>query len=233
MPANDHARHTSTNGRSDAPVFGRLAAVAAVLVAVAVIITTLVRSLWYVPSDNSGLPPPHAHNTGVTAATSTYASSTSGHAPSVAEAAPVKLLIPSLNIDARVQDIGLTAHGTLGTPNNFVDVGWYKYGPAPGEIGSAVIDGHVDNGLSLPGVFKNLSNLKLGDDIYVTTADGSLVHFVTSKVDSYVYTDASTNEIFNQNDGRYLKLITCSGEWVAASRTYDHRLVITAVAAST
>ena len=44
----------------------------------------------------------------------------------------------------------------MGVPTNFTDVGWYRYGPAPGTPGNAVIDGHLD-GKSVPeAVFYNL-----------------------------------------------------------------------------
>src|ERR1039457_7041885 len=73
---------------------------------------------------------------------------------------PVRLVISALHIDAKVQDVGITKNGNMATPNNFTDVGWYKYGALPGEMGSAVIAGHVDDGLALPGVFKHLGDLQ-------------------------------------------------------------------------
>ena len=128
-----------------------------------------------------------------------------------------------------MQDVGTNGAGDMSDPSNFTDVAWYKYGTVPGQIGSAVIDGHVDNGLSLAGVFKHLKDIQSGDDIYVVTESGQKLHFVVSSVDSYPYKDAPTAQIFEQNDKAYLKLLTCTGAWVPGDRTYDHRLVVTAV----
>jgi LPXTG-site transpeptidase (sortase) family protein len=142
---------------------------------------------------------------------------------------PVRLVIPALNINANVQDVGITARGNMGVPNNFVDVGWYSYGAIPGQVGSAVIDGHVDNGLSLAGVFKHLSDIKTGDDVYVTNYAGQEFHFVVTDIQYYGYENAPTSEIFNaDNGGSELKLITCGGTWVPGQKTYDQRLVVTA-----
>jgi sortase (surface protein transpeptidase) len=142
---------------------------------------------------------------------------------------PSRLLIPSLNIDANVQKVGINVKGAMGTPNNFTDVAWYKYGVIPGNIGSAVIDGHVDNGLALAGVFKHLVDIKPGDDIYVVTEAGDKVHFTVTTVDTYNYKFVPVEDIFNNQNGSHLRLITCGGTWVPSGRTYDERLVVTAV----
>lgn len=142
---------------------------------------------------------------------------------------PERLAIPALSIDAAVQDVGITAKGNMGVPDNFVDVGWYTYGAIPGQPGTAVIDGHVDNGLSLAGVFKHLDSIQTGDDIYVTNYAGQKLHFVVSDIEYYGYEDAPTNQIFNNDsNGAQLELITCSGTWVPDQKTYDERLVVTA-----
>lgn len=140
--------------------------------------------------------------------------------------APALLAIPSLGITANVQQTGLTKSGAMGTPSNFTDVAWYKYGPAPGQAGSAVIDGHVDNGLALAGVFKHLGDIKLGDDVYVTTTSGQKLHFKVVDIEIYPYQDAPTNVIFNRDDQVRLNLITCDGTWVKGGHTYNERLVV-------
>lgn len=141
---------------------------------------------------------------------------------------PTKLSIPAINVHADVQLVGITKGGNMAVPNNFVDVGWYRYGSIPGAIGSAVIAGHVDNGLALPGVFKNLDSMKIGDDIYVLLADGEQKHFVVTDIQTYNRTDA-TNEVFIEHSQRLLRLITCTGNWVSSAHTHDKRLVVTAV----
>jgi sortase (surface protein transpeptidase) len=216
----------------------------ATVVAAAIFARTIVEAAIYVPD-----------STGVLASSTLYHSSSSNSADSnsndsdipvppvssatVATAAknvavippayPVRLDVPALDIDANVQDVGITARGNMGTPNNFTDVGWYTYGSIPGQQGTALIDGHVDNGLGLAGVFKHLSDIQTGDDIYVINHAGQKVHFVVTDIEYYGYEDAPTSEIFGSGQGApTLKLITCGGNWVPDQKTYDERLVVTA-----
>lgn len=162
-----------------------------------------------------------------------YSAQTTGPAPVVSVQTPVatssepaRLIIPSLNINASVQDLGINSIGNLQAPDNFVDVGWYKYGTVPGYVGSAVIDGHVDNGLGLAGVFIHLDSIKVGDDVYVQTNSGDKLLFVVADVEVYPYQDVPTQQVFAQTDAARLNLITCDGTWVNGQDTYSQRLVV-------
>lgn len=139
---------------------------------------------------------------------------------------PVRLIVPSLHIDANVQYVGITSHGTMSVPNNFTDVGWYKYGPLPGSPGSAVMAGHVDNALALPGVFKHLEDIEVGADVYIVEKNGDKLHFVVDDIQTYGASDAPTGRIFENVGPPRLNLITCEGDWVQSQHQYDHRLVV-------
>src|SRR3989344_6970324 len=139
---------------------------------------------------------------------------------------PSRISIPSLDIDAKVQKVGVKADGNMATPSNFSDVAWYKHGTVPGQLGSAVISGHVDNGLALAGVFKHLPEIQIGDDVFIEQQDGSKLHFVVEAIESYPYKDAPVEKIFAQNDAARLNLVTCEGNWVKSEKTYDRRLVV-------
>lgn len=144
------------------------------------------------------------------------------------EGAPKRIFIPELNIDAEIKEVGITEKGNIASPRNFSDAGWYKYGPLPGEEGTAVIDGHVDNGLALPGVFRNLDKLKIGDSVYIETSDNKTLRFVVNQIDIYDY-QAKTP--FKENGDPKLILITCTGDFQPEVRTHNRRLVVTAVPA--
>jgi sortase (surface protein transpeptidase) len=173
----------------------------------------------------------------VAASTSAETSSTSSHISIPTKPKyippdfPAHLSIPSLAIEASVQELGLKANGDLGSPSNFVDVGWYAAGTIPGKTGSAIIDGHVDNGLALSGVFKHLTDVAVGDDVYITTHGGAKLHFIVTDIQSFDYKNAPLDLIYNQDNGIYLKLITCGGSWVPGDRTYDRRIVVTTILA--
>jgi len=148
------------------------------------------------------------------------------------EEVPVRLRIPALGVNALVQHVGITESGAMATPKGFQDAGWYKYGVTPGGSGSAVIAGHVDNGLGLAGVFSRLHELREGDEIFVVRADGSDVRFLVSGKRSYPHDAAPTDIIFNPAGSPRLNLITCEGTWLSDTRTYDQRLVVFTTLAS-
>lgn len=139
---------------------------------------------------------------------------------------PSRLHIPKIDIDAKVQHVGVTRSGNMAAPNNFTDVGWYKYGTAPGLQGSAVIAGHVDNALGTPAVFYELKELEINDDIFVVRADGKKLHYKVIDKEVYEYDKSPTKKIFNDTSGKYLNLITCQGEWVPEAKSARYRLVV-------
>lgn len=157
-------------------------------------------------------------------------------APGLAEDAPIndvseaaqpdRLTIPEIGVDADIQYVGITAGGNMGVPSNFTDVGWYKYGTVPGQLGSAVIDGHVDNAIGLDGVFKNLEKLRVGDEVFVETKGGRKLRFVVTEVTTYGYKEVPNDRLFSRTDARRLNLITCGGSWIKTEKTYDERVVV-------
>lgn len=138
---------------------------------------------------------------------------------------PVRLVIPSIGVDAKVKSVGLTKEGDIATPGNFTDVAWYKYGPAPGRPGSAVMNGHLDNGLGLAGVFSRLKDLKEGDDVIVNDAAGQRLAFRVSAVRTYGLGEPAP-EVFLSGAGPRLSLVTCDGVWNKAKKSYSERLVV-------
>lgn len=139
---------------------------------------------------------------------------------------PTRLQIPAINVDAAVQHVGINQAGNMATPSNFKDVAWYKYGSAPGMQGSAVIAGHLDNGLGLAAVFKRLDELRAGDEIIVTAEDGTARRFVITGSRAYPYDAVPTDVVFDPSGSARLNLITCAGEWMPELKTYDERLVV-------
>jgi sortase A len=137
---------------------------------------------------------------------------------------PMRLKIPKIGVDAAVQYVGLTSSGVMDVPSNTVDVGWFKFGPYPGEKGSAVIAGHLDEGSGKSGVFTNLSKLKKGDEIYIDYANGTSIAFVVSK--SNLYNPGYALDVFSATTSAHLNLITCDGVWDDNKKSYSKRLVV-------
>ena len=137
---------------------------------------------------------------------------------------PVRLRIPALGLMTAIEPVGLRA-GAMDVPTNVWHVGWFHLGPRPGDVGNAVIDGHLDSTTG-PAIFLDLHNLRVGDRIYVTDRAGIERGFVVTDLHSYRLTDAPLARIFGPTTGRHLNLITCSGTWQAWEHLYDQRLVV-------
>lgn len=139
---------------------------------------------------------------------------------------PVRIMIPSINLDSTIEKVGLKSDGSMDVPKTPLNTGWYALGPRPGEIGSAVIDGHVDWWYGAPAVFPNLYKLKADDKIIVEDEFGSYMSFVVRRTQSFGASDDATT-VFISNDGRaHLNLITCTGVWDYRSNQYSNRLVV-------
>lgn len=137
---------------------------------------------------------------------------------------PVRLVIPTINVSANVQYVGITPLGEMEVPSNAFDVGWFKLGSRPGEIGSAVIAGHIDDQSGKAGVFIDLYTLKVGDELYVEDDQGKMTRFIVRE--SRAYDPGFAEEVFSANDNAHLNLVTCDGLWDGVKKSYAKRLVV-------
>ncbi|MDO9231136.1 MAG: class F sortase [bacterium] len=140
---------------------------------------------------------------------------------------PVRLKIPAIEVDAVVEQAGLTPAGAMDTPKGPDDVAWFSLGTRPGENGSAVITGHYGTWKNGNGsVFDNLHKLKKGDNIYIEDEKGETISFVVRESRNYE-PDAETSEVFSSDDEMsHLNLITCEGTWDKDLKSYSERLVV-------
>ena len=137
---------------------------------------------------------------------------------------PVRLIIPSIKLDAPITPVGTNAKGEMDVPSGKTkNVGWYKDGTVPGENGTAVIDAHVF------AAFSKLKNLKAGSDIYVVTATNERVHFVVGGAKTFTLNAITSRDLFGSDGAARLNLITCAGSLTKSKTTYEHRLVVYAV----
>jgi LPXTG-site transpeptidase (sortase) family protein len=141
---------------------------------------------------------------------------------------PARLKVPSLGIDAKVEEVGKKADQSMGTPADFMDVGWWSEGSKPGEAGNAVFDGHVNNALTKAGVFEHLAQVHKGDYITVSDSEGRTLVYEVSEVTLYDTDQAPLQKIFAKTGPSQLVLITCDGEWVQDEHSFNKRLVVVA-----
>lgn len=162
---------------------------------------------------------PKAHPTSKPIPTST---------PTPPVATPIHISIPSIGVNAVVEPVGLLSTGNLDTPhtNPWDSTGWYDHGVRPGDVGSAVIDGHVDRPGGGPAVFWNLQYMKAGDEISITTGSSQTLHFYVTKRIAYDADTAPLQTIFGNTSGTYLNLITCAGDWIPSEGQTSERMVV-------
>jgi sortase (surface protein transpeptidase) len=144
---------------------------------------------------------------------------------------PARLLVPSIKVDAPIEPVGLDAQGRMGTPAQASDVAWFSPGVTPGDVGDAVVAGHLD-WTSGPAVFWLLGRVRRGDEITVVRSNGSRATFVTDATSMVPY-DSDTRALFTRDGPPSLTLITCAGTWDRQRGTYLQRLVVHASLAPT
>jgi len=140
---------------------------------------------------------------------------------------PVALTIPLIGVQTKLMYLGLKSDGELEVPplSMVAVAGWYTGSPRPGAIGSAIIVGHID-GHHLAGVFWRLNTLRRGDKIYVTRADGTLVEFRVTSVQTYLKDHFPTEDVYGPVPDPELRLITCGGTFDPATGHYLSNIVV-------
>ena len=142
---------------------------------------------------------------------------------------PALLLIPSIGLNATIEARGLDANRNMATAKSYQNVAWYDLGPAPGQPGNALINGHV-NWWTGNAVFTNLSRVRAGDQVEVIRADGTVVRFRIS-VKQTVDANARIASLFAPSTVSTLTLITCTGVWNPLTLSDTQRLLVSAVLA--
>lgn len=140
---------------------------------------------------------------------------------------PAHIEIPSIGVDAAIEPTGILNNGEMGVPEDVDQVGWFKPGFKAGAKGHAVLAGHVDS-LTGPAVFYELKKVNTGDQVKLTDANGRKMIFEVKKMASYETDQAPIEEIFGNADGRFINLITCTGNFNRDIGSHEERLVVTA-----
>ncbi|GAC1363349.1 MAG: hypothetical protein NVSMB32_04810 [Actinomycetota bacterium] len=138
---------------------------------------------------------------------------------------PVLLSIPSIGLAISVLPIGLNPDGTVEVPSNFQAAGWYRLGISPGQMGSAVILGHVDS-YKGPAAFFRLRSLRTGDPVEVTLADRTVVHFIVNSETTYPKDQFPSQLVYGSQGFSALNLVTCGGDFDPHVRSYLSNVVV-------
>jgi len=137
---------------------------------------------------------------------------------------PIGLKIPSLGVDAATISLDLTTSEPE-VPTDFDDTGWYRQTRRPGEIGPAVIAGHIDSA-SGPAVFAQLDTLVPGDEIIVVGDGGEELTFAVVDAEQAPKGDLPDSVFGFGEPVPELRLITCGGTFDAASGHYRDNYIV-------
>jgi LPXTG-site transpeptidase (sortase) family protein len=145
------------------------------------------------------------------------------HARRVQEPRPVRIEIPAIGISAPVIPLGLNPDRSMQVPTSVSKTGWFRGGPEPGEIGAAVIVGHVDSKRG-PGVFFHLRALRRGDRIRVVLANNRKLTFAVTSSTEVSKRRFPARLVFAPTKRPTLRLITCGGSFDSSTGHYvnDH-----------
>jgi sortase (surface protein transpeptidase) len=140
-------------------------------------------------------------------------------------AAPVRVRVPAIGVDSELLRLGTDATGALVPPDDPARAGWFAQGTVPGDVGPAVVAGHVDS-VDGPAVFFRLRDLAPGEEVLVDRADGTTVRFTVTELGRYPKEDFPTEAVYGPTTRAELRLVTCGGDFDRSARSYEDNLVV-------
>jgi hypothetical protein len=143
-------------------------------------------------------------------------------------AAPVRLAVPARGVDTAVDPVGVGPDGQMTIPADVDRVGWYRFGPAPGDDGSAVIAGHVDDSEQGLGAMAPLRDAAVGDEVVLTDAAGTETRWRVVSREVLQKQVLPLDRLFAREGPPRLTLITCGGPFLAEFGSYRDNVVVVA-----
>ena len=150
-----------------------------------------------------------------------------GAAGPMGKSEPVSLDIPAIDAHSSLVPLGLNADNTVQVPSvkTPLQAGWYSYAPTPGEVGPAIVLGHVD-GNHQKGIFFRLKELKPGDKVSIARKDGTTAVFEVTKVDDVPKAEFEKAGVYDDTPDPQLRLITCGGVFDHSSHNYLDNIIV-------
>lgn len=118
--------------------------------------------------------------------------------------------IPAIGVRSELLRLGVDADGSAEVPADHGRAGWFGPGGRPGATGPTVLLGHVDP-TSGPAVFFRLRDLRRGDAVDVTTADGTVARYRVDRSEAVAEDRLPTFAVFGATAEDVLRLVTCTG----------------------
>lgn len=148
-------------------------------------------------------------------------------------AEPVRLAVPSLEIDMAIEPHGLDPRGQMSLPRSPFRAGWYAYASAPADdTGATVVAAHVDSLDEGLGPFAELRTVQGGAEVTVTDADGVEHRYRVVAVERIAKGEVPWGRYFDTTGAPRLVLVTCGGEYdpgyASGVGRYEDNYIVTA-----
>jgi hypothetical protein len=150
-----------------------------------------------------------------------------GRALALRRSVPISVEIPAIGVRSVLLRLGVKRDGTMQVPplRRAGAAAWYKYSVTPGQKGTSVIEGHIDNDQG-PAVFFRLGALRPGDLVNVHLADGITAIFRVTGVRQYLKSRFPAKTVYRATRFAALRLITCGGAFDYATSQYLSSTVV-------
>ncbi|QRP49145.1 class F sortase [Amycolatopsis sp. FDAARGOS 1241] len=146
---------------------------------------------------------------------------------------PTEVSIPKIGAQSSLVSVAVNLQGKISVPSvkTPMQAAWYRLSPVPGEVGPAVVLGHVD-GDKKPGIFYRLKDLVPGDEVDIDRSDGKKLKFTVARVTQVPKDQFPEDAVYGNSTKPELRLITCGGVFDHAEHSYVDNIVVYADLAS-
>ncbi|MEW2504761.1 MULTISPECIES: class F sortase [unclassified Amycolatopsis] len=146
---------------------------------------------------------------------------------------PTSVSIPKIGAQSSLVSVAVNLEGKISVPSvkTPMQAAWYRLSPVPGEVGPAIVLGHVD-GDKKPGIFYKLKDLVPGDEVDIDRSDGKKLKFTVDHLTQVPKDQFPQDAVYGNSTKPELRLITCGGVFDHAEHSYEDNIVVYANLAS-
>ena len=143
------------------------------------------------------------------------------------EAWPVWMYIPSIGVDAEVQDTGTdyVADSMEIVPSGRI-ISWWRESAIPGNDGNAIFGGH-NKWSGAYGQLYSMDTMNIGDEMEIVYDDGTSLIFRLESVFVYPLATAPADIIMDTGGEARVTVITCKEPFNPNTGTSDNRIIAT------
>jgi hypothetical protein len=128
----------------------------------------------------------------------------------VRPAPPQRIAIPDAGVETVIDPVG-TRKGEIEVPP-LGRAGWFDGGPRPGEVGRAVVIGHLDTRRG-PGLFARVPKVPVGAGVRITDRRGDVYSYEIIGRAQVRKDRFPTAEVYGSASQPVLVLVTCGGPY--------------------